>query len=351
MIRKPKSNRFCFLLVFALFTCAVQTIAFAAEYTFKTGNGRFVQLTLPDGWTYCTEGMGDTQIIIYYGTPGLSMLTAGQEGFDAIRISAYPSDKSSFTDADKEEFFQIEGLPGLKDSVRLAESDDTLSILCELNQMWRITGNRLVDGHKVIADEYIRCGILLGESEEDYLHNRCDDYFKILYSARVITDPEKVAVTPVIELKSSAGYEKAEKVLFFIFSNLKWIGLFLVALITFAVIAIKKALKKRKHTTLELDDVPSDEKKPLSWRKISLGLAVLISLFLPANEDGLGYRMGMGIGLWIITGLIPFLLWGILRILKVKKPHVVHGIHILLILMLGAAMLLANSSDIYEIFK
>ena len=215
-------------------------------HTFKLGTGRFVELTLPPGWTHCIEGMGDTQIIVYYGTPGLSMIAAGKQGFDAIRINAYAGDQSSFSDADRSDFFKVEGIPGIKETVRLAEQDDMLAVLCELNQMYRITGARLVDGHKVYADEYVRGGMLDGENPDEYLPNRCRDYLTILSSARVFTDPTAVQGRPIIEIKASAGWQKFEKILIFVFSNLKWIGLGFILLIIGIVQLIRHKLKKRK---------------------------------------------------------------------------------------------------------
>jgi len=236
------------VLALAVFTCvALVNNGYAAEHTFKLGDGRFVQLTLPEGWTHCTEGMGNTQIIVYYGTPGLSMIAAGQQGFDAIRLNAYTSNQSSFSDADKTEFFKVEGIPGIKETVRLTEQNDTLAVLCELNQMYRITGARLVDGHKVYADEYVRGGMLDGENPDDYLPNRCRDYLTILDSARVFTDPADVQGQPIIEIKASAGWQSFEKILIFVFSNLKWIGLGFILLIIGIVQLIRHNLRKRRN--------------------------------------------------------------------------------------------------------
>jgi len=235
------------IILTAVLLMAAPLIGFSeSACTFKLGDGRFVQLTLPDGWAYCSEGMGDTQVIVYYGTPGLTAIGAAQQGFDAIRVNAYSSAQTTFSDENKTEFFKVEGIPGIKDTVRIAERDDTLAVLCELNQMYRITGTRLVDGHKLFADEYVRGGMLEGEKPEDYLQTRCGDYLAILDSARVFTDPARVQGTPVIELRSSAGYQKIEKTLIFIFSNLKWIGLGFILLIIGIVQLIRHKLKKRK---------------------------------------------------------------------------------------------------------
>ena len=121
-----------------------------------------------------------------------------------------------------------------------------LAVLCELNQMYRITGIRLVDGHKVYADEYVRGGILDGENPDDYLQNRCRDYLAILSSVRVFTDSTAVEGQPIIEIRASAGWQKFEKVLIFVFSNLKWIGLGFILLIIGIVQVIRHKVKMRK---------------------------------------------------------------------------------------------------------
>lgn len=234
-------------------TCLVASVLLSATcaladstHTFKLGTGRYVELTLPSGWSYCAEGMGNTQVVVYYGPSGLSAMGAAKQGFDAIRISAYTSDKSSFSAEDKQQFFKLEGIPGLKDTVRLAERDDTLAVLCELNQMYRITSTHLIDGHTVSADQYVRGGMLEGESPDDYLPNRCRDYLSILDSAHVYTDTAQLQGRSVIEIRSSAGWQKFEKVLIFVFSNLKWIGLGFILLIIGIVQLIRYKLKKRK---------------------------------------------------------------------------------------------------------
>lgn len=244
----PSASRILFLgiLLPAAFILWPVQVFSDSLHTFKLGNGRFIEVTLPTGWTYCAEGIGDTQVIVYYGTPGLNALAAGKQGFDAIRINAYSSEQSTFSGRDKQEFFKVEGIPGIKETVRLAEQADSLAVLCELNQMYRITGTRLVDAHTIYADEYIRGGMLEGEKPEEYLQKRCDDYLAILDSIRVFTDPTEVRSESVIEIQTSAGWQKFEKVLIFVFSNLKWIGLAFILLIIGLVQLIRHKVKKRK---------------------------------------------------------------------------------------------------------
>jgi len=238
------------VFIFVMICCSA---CFADDVAIEIKN-QIVEIKLPQQWKVAEESFGKNMILLYDGPPGLSAEAAGTGGYDGMGIKLFSSDKTKYSQEDKEFFVnrikklvgKFSSITGMNedDVITIAETDTCISVLCFLKAMCRITGTRLVDNRSIVIDMYIRNFPINEDQANNYIDRRVSEYMQTIDSIRIwdLSTYEG----DVIKLKLSPAGRNAQKIAYAISWIVKAAPYVLYILVGIIVFCVARKRRRKK---------------------------------------------------------------------------------------------------------